>query len=65
VQKEGEDAPRGSHAAQRDAVAAAERLAAGDEPSRLVVEDEHGALVDERLFGKDDTTILEEPPPGG
>ena len=56
VMKEGEETGRGTRRSQHDAVAFAEQLAAADEPSRLVVEGHGGAIVEERVFGKDDVT---------
>ena len=63
VEKEGEEAGRGIRRTQGDAVILAEQLAAGDEPSRIVVEDEGGAIVEERLIGEDDTAALGDPTP--
>jgi hypothetical protein len=65
VHKEGEETGRGTRRSQRDAVTLAEQLAAGDEPSRIVVEDERGAIVEERLFGEDDTAAIGDPAPPG
>lgn len=53
VRKEGEEAGRGTRRTRTDAVALAETLAAADQPSRLIVEDEGGVILDERLYGAD------------
>jgi hypothetical protein len=53
VQKEGEATARGSRDTREEAVKFAWELAAADEPSRVVVEDTTGAIVDEREFGID------------
>jgi hypothetical protein len=60
VLKEGEASVRGTHKSQQEAEAAAARLAEADQPSRLVIEDEAGGLVGERVFGKDDAAILDD-----
>ncbi|HKS89796.1 MAG TPA: DUF2188 domain-containing protein [Stellaceae bacterium] len=53
VRKEGEMQPLGDFALQEEAVAAAGRWAERDQPSRVVVADGDGAILDERLFGRD------------
>ncbi len=53
VRKEGEIQPRGDFARRKEALTAACRLAEADQPSRVVVADGDGALVEERLFGRD------------
>jgi hypothetical protein len=63
IEKEGESGERGRRASERDAVAWAEELAAGDEPSRLVIEGTGGVIVTERLFGKDDASALDDRSP--
>ena len=69
VQKEGEPNARGERASRADAHAWAAELAASDEPSRLLVEDGHGAIAEERSFGTDaadaiagDTPLTDRPP---
>jgi hypothetical protein len=53
VRKDGEAAPRGRHATREAASRHAWDLARADEPSRVVIEERNGAIVDERLFGAD------------
>jgi hypothetical protein len=53
VQKDGEATARGSRDTREEAVKLAWELAAADEPSRVVVEDTTGAILDERQFGVD------------
>ena len=70
VEKEGEAAPRGRWPSREAATGKARELAAADEPSRLVVEEPAGTIVDERLFGADTALEVERlgedaPPPKG
>ena len=53
VSKEGEAEPRGECASREEAVAEASRLADGDKPSKVTVDDGDGLIVEERLFGTD------------
>ena len=53
VTKEGESGPRAGFAGRDEALAQACRLAEADEPSRVIVDDGDGALLEERLFGAD------------
>ncbi|HEX3863930.1 MAG TPA: DUF2188 domain-containing protein [Stellaceae bacterium] len=53
VTKEGETEPRGAFQGRDDAVAAATRLAKGEEPSRVTIDDGDGVILEERLFGRD------------
>jgi Uncharacterized protein conserved in bacteria (DUF2188) len=57
VHKEGEQRGRGERPTQAAAIDYAAELAAHDEPSRLVVEDANGALIEERMFGLDDSAL--------
>lgn len=57
--KEGEAAPRGSHPTREAAAHHAWKLAQADEPSKVVIEERSGALVDERLFDADTALELE------
>ena len=59
VCKEGEAAPRGSHPTREAVACHAWELAKADEPSKVVVEERSGAIVDERLFGADTALELE------
>lgn len=61
VTKEGEDAPRAAFADRAEALAAACRLADGDQPSRVTVDDGDGQIVEERLFGRDLSQELNTP----
>jgi Uncharacterized protein conserved in bacteria (DUF2188) len=53
VTKEGEAEPRGEFASREEALAAASRLAEGDKPSKVTVDDGDGVILEERLFGTD------------
>jgi hypothetical protein len=53
VTKEGEEAPRAALPGREEALAEACRLAAGDQPSRVTVDNGDGEIDDERLFGRD------------
>jgi hypothetical protein len=53
VSKEGEPAARDARQTRDRAVEFACTLAAADEPSKVVVENDDGTLADERMFGAD------------
>jgi hypothetical protein len=53
VTKEGEEKPRGSFRQRAEALAEASRLAKADQPSKVIVDDGDGKLVDEQVFGID------------
>ncbi|MGE0259188.1 MAG: DUF2188 domain-containing protein [Alphaproteobacteria bacterium] len=53
ITKEGEDRARGEFAGREEAVAEASRLADRDKPSRVLVDDGDGLILEERLFGAD------------
>ena len=53
VAKEGEAQPFGEFAAREEALAEACKLADDDQPSRVVVDDGDGVILEERLFGSD------------
>jgi len=53
VTKEGESEARGSFDRRDEALAEACRLAQTDQPSRVIVDDGDGIIVEERLFGAD------------
>lgn len=53
VAKEGEARPLGEFAACEEAMAEACKLADTDQPSRVVVDDGDGVIIEERLFGSD------------
>ena len=53
VTKEGEGGPRAELASREAAVAEASRLADGDKPSKVMVDDGDGVILEEHLFGSD------------
>ena len=53
VTKEGEAALRRTFAGRAEALAEACRLAQADQPSRVIVDNGDGILLEERLFGAD------------
>ena len=53
VTKEGEGQPRGAFAGREEALAEGCRLAEGDKPSRVTVDNGDGLIVEEHLFGSD------------
>lgn len=59
IHKEGEAEPRASRATREDAAHFAFDLAAGDEPSKVIIEEGGGAIAAERLFGADTAQALE------
>ena len=53
VTKEGESRARGDFGSREEAVGEACRLAETDQPSRVVIADGDGVILDEHLFGSD------------
>jgi hypothetical protein len=53
ITKEGESQTRGEFGGRDEAIAEACRLADGDKPSRVLVDDGDGVILEERLFGAD------------
>ena len=53
VTKEGEPQARGEFGSREEAVAEACRLADADQPSRVLVDNGDGVILEERLFGTD------------
>jgi Uncharacterized protein conserved in bacteria (DUF2188) len=53
ITKEGEDHTRGKFGGRDDAITEACRLADADKPSRILVDDGDGLILEERLFGAD------------
>ena len=53
VTKEGESETRGEFAGREDAIAKACGFAAADKPSRVLVDNGDGVILEERLFGSD------------
>jgi hypothetical protein len=53
ITKEGEGRPRGEFSGREEALGAACRLAEADKPSRVLVDDGDGVILEERLFGAD------------
>jgi hypothetical protein len=62
ITKDGDAGPRGQFAGRDEAVAEACRLADADAPSRIVVDNGDGVILEERLFGSDLSEELEEQP---
>jgi Uncharacterized protein conserved in bacteria (DUF2188) len=62
VAKEGEAQPFGEFAAREEAIAQACKLAGSDQPSRVVVDDGDGVILEERLFGSDLSEELDNAP---
>ena len=62
VSKEGEPQVRGTFGRREEALAEACRLADFDQPSRVVVDDGDGIIVEERLFGNDLSQDLDNLP---
>jgi hypothetical protein len=59
VTKEGEGNARKTFSSRDEALAEACRLASGDQPSRITVDDGDGVIVEERLFGADVSAELD------
>ena len=53
VSKEGEDKQRAGFDSREQAVAEARRLANAEQPSKVVVGDGDGIILEEKLFGQD------------
>jgi Uncharacterized protein conserved in bacteria (DUF2188) len=53
ITKEGESHTRGEYGNRDEAIAEACRLADSDKPSRVLVDDGDGLILEERLFGSD------------
>ena len=53
ITKEGENEARGTFNGRDEAIAEACRLADADQPSRVLVDDGDGVILEERLFGAD------------
>lgn len=62
ITKEGEAQPRGEFAGRDEAISEACRLADADQPSRVVVDDGDGVILEERLFGTDQSEELDTLP---
>jgi hypothetical protein len=60
ITKEGEAQPRGQFAGRDEAVGEACLLADADAPSRVVVDNGDGVILEEHLFGSDLSEELEE-----
>jgi Uncharacterized protein conserved in bacteria (DUF2188) len=59
VSKDGEEAPRGNFTDREVAVAEAVRLARSDQPARAMIDNDDGAIAEERLFGLDPSEQLQ------
>jgi Uncharacterized protein conserved in bacteria (DUF2188) len=53
ITKEGEGHTRGEFGGRDEAITEACRLADADKPSRILVDDGNGLILEERLFGAD------------
>ena len=53
MSKEGEDKQRAGFDSREQAVAEARRLANAEQPSKVVVGDGDGIILEEKLFGQD------------
>jgi hypothetical protein len=53
VTKEGETGPRGDFSGRQEAVTEACRLAEADQPSKVIVDDGDGVILEEHVFGSD------------
>ena len=53
VNREGENNPRAGFATREQAVAEARRLADAEQPSKIVLGDGDGIILEEELFGQD------------
>lgn len=53
ITKEGEGQSRGAFSAREEAIAEARRLAEADKPSRVLVDNGDGLILEEQLFGSD------------
>ena len=53
VTREGENNPRAGFATREQAVAEARRLADAEQPSKIVLGDGDGIILEEELFGQD------------
>ncbi len=53
IAKEGEGHARGEFGGREEAIAEASRMAEADKPSRVLVDDGDGLIIEERLFGAD------------
>jgi hypothetical protein len=58
VTKEGEDHPRGGFGGREEAITEAVRLAKGDEPAKVTVDNGDGTIAEEWLFGSDPVAEL-------
>jgi Uncharacterized protein conserved in bacteria (DUF2188) len=65
VRKDGEDAARGERGRRREAIDFACELAAADEPSKVVVENDDGTIAEERVFGVDQGQLVDDTMPDG
>ena len=60
--KEGETGPRGDFGSREEAIREACRLAETDQPSKVIVDDGDGVILDEHLFGSDLSRELDSTP---
>jgi hypothetical protein len=62
VTKEGETGPRADFHGRDEEIAEACRLAEADQPSKVIVDDAEGAILDEHVFGSDLSQELDPMP---
>ena len=62
LSKDGENGSRGDFGSREEAVREACRLAEADQPSRVIVDDGDGVILDEHLFGSDLSEELDSTP---
>jgi hypothetical protein len=65
VRKDGEDRTRGQRGGRNEAVDFACKLAADDEPSKVVVENGDGTVAEEKVFGIDEGQLVDGMLPEG
>jgi hypothetical protein len=62
VTKEGEGKPRAGFTSREQAVAEARRLAGAEQPSKVILGDGDGIILEEELFGQDLTDEFDSSP---
>lgn len=62
ISKDGENHSRGDFGSREEALREACRLAEADQPSRVIVDNGDGVILDEQLFGSDLSEELDSTP---
>ena len=62
VTKEGESGTRGNLATREEALGEARWLAEADQPSKVIIDDGEGVILDEQVFGSDLNQELDSTP---